>query len=284
MVLSKKDKQYAIYFILLALLFIVVGFAVRALADKTPLLPVATQTASPTSVAVPPKEKPTPPVQYIQIIDGCGPSFDDTCVNAYSKPSTDSTVVAQLRIGTILKTNELLLREGQLWYQIEFDEWLRYPERTPSYWYVTPAHVRVFQNTGIEELKEDTTTSWDKYILIDRSDQTLYAYEGDELFMKESVSTGLSYTPTPRGNFVIYKKTPTRYMQGPLPGISVKYYDLPGVPWNLYFTKEGGVIHGTYWHDKFGQQWSNGCVNIDTTKAERLYAWADIGTPVVVQD
>lgn len=112
----------------------------------------------------------------------------------------------------------------------------------------------------------------------------LYAYEGDALFMQVRISSGLAFTPTPRGTFTVYKKTPTRYMQGPLPGISAQYYDLPGVPWNLYFTHQGGVIHGAYWHDKFGKRWSHGCVNLPLEQAYKLYLWADVGTPVIVRD
>ena len=102
--------------------------------------------------------------------------------------------------------------------------------------------------------------------------------------MEEKVSTGIELTPTPRGNFTVFRKTPSRYMQGPIPGISDHYYDLPGVPWNLYFTEQGAVIHGAYWHDSFGTPWSNGCVNMPIASAEKLYKWADIGTEVVVRD
>ena len=102
--------------------------------------------------------------------------------------------------------------------------------------------------------------------------------------MEEPVSTGLELTPTPRGVFSVYKKTPTRYMQGPLPDISDQYYDLPGVPWNLYFTKQGAVIHGAYWHNSFGTPWSHGCVNLPPEKARELYLWAELGTQVLVRD
>ena len=73
-------------------------------------------------------------------------------------------------------------------------------------------------------------------------------------------------------------------MQGPLPGISDQYYDLPGVPWNLYFTHEGAAIHGAYWHDNFGKPRSHGCVNLPLAEAHKLYTWADIGVQVFVQD
>ena len=169
-----------------------------------------------------------------------------------------------------------------MWHKVVFDEWLRYPERAYDALYIDAQYVRAFTDIGIQELTEPATTT--KRIIVDRSEQTLYAYDGDELAFTETISTGIFATPTPRGTFTIFRKTPTRYMQGPLPGVSAKYYDLPGVPWNLYFTHQGAVIHGAYWHKKFGQPWSNGCVNVDPIRAEALYHWADVGTTVIVQD
>jgi lipoprotein-anchoring transpeptidase ErfK/SrfK len=174
------------------------------------------------------------------------------------------------------------VREGRTWYKIGFDEWLRYPGRAKSL-YVAADFVSTFTDPGPIELT-GTALQGDKRIIVDRSSQMLYAYEGDTLFMKQPVSTGLELTPTPRGTFHVYAKTPSRYMQGPLPGISDQYYDLPGVPWDLYFTKQGGAIHGAYWHDNFGRAWSHGCVNLSYDAAKELYAWADLGTTVVVRD
>jgi len=92
-------------------------------------------------------------------------------------------------------------------------------------------------------------------------------------------------TPTPRGTFTIFKKTPSRYMQGPLPNFPPDdVYNLPGVPWNMYFTHEGAVIHGAYWHNSFGTRYSHGCVNLSPENARLLYTWADLGTTVTVQD
>ena len=74
-------------------------------------------------------------------------------------------------------------------------------------------------------------------------------------------------------------------MQGPLPNLlDRQVYDLPGVPWNLYFTHGGAVIHGAYWHTSFGSQYSHGCVNLPPDTARELYNWADLGTTVIVQD
>ena len=73
-------------------------------------------------------------------------------------------------------------------------------------------------------------------------------------------------------------------MQGPIPGVSGHYYDLPGVPWDMYFTYQGAAIHGTYWHENFGRPASNGCVNLPVPEARKLYTWAEVGALVIVQD
>lgn len=223
--------------------------------------------------------------EYLIVTDGCGPYFGGECLNVRSEPSTSSPSVLKLRSGMILRVSEALESEGRTWYKVIFDEWVRYPNRVSSEWYIAGDFVKTFFNEGLQELTKNTLLATStKRILVDRSSQMLYAYENDELFMEQSISTGLDLTPTPRGAFTIFKKTPSRYMQGPLPGISNQYYDLPGVPWNLYFTEGGGAIHGAYWHDKFGNQWSHGCVNLPIEAAEKLYAWADLGTPVTVRD
>jgi lipoprotein-anchoring transpeptidase ErfK/SrfK len=191
----------------------------------------------------------------------------------------------KLRTGVVLKISDIIREEGHMWYKVTRDDWVRYPERVTSEWYVeATSSVRISKNTAEELPASPATASTSKHIVVDRSDQTLSAYDGDTLFMQEAVSTGLELTPTPRGTFTVYKKTPSRYMQGPLPGISDQYYDLPGVPWNLYFTYQGGVIHGAYWHTSFGQRWSHGCVNLPPDQARTLYEWADVGTPVLVRD
>lgn len=237
---------------------------------------------------------PVAPVlfEYIEVTDGCGVHYEGECVNVRSGPGTEFPVVAQLRNNIVLKVGGQVEHDGVTWYKVIFDEHLRYPERVTSDWYVAADYVRVLYNEGDQTIWDATATTSTtatgtpaKRIVVDRSDQMLYAYEGDILFMETPISTGLALTPTPRGTFTIFKKTPSRYMQGPLPGLpSDQYYDLPGVPWNLYFTHEGAVIHGAYWHNSFGSPYSHGCVNLSPTDAQRLYVWATLGTTVLVQD
>jgi lipoprotein-anchoring transpeptidase ErfK/SrfK len=59
-------------------------------------------------------------------------------------------------------------------------------------------------------------------------------------------------------------------------------YDLPNVPWVMFFTSRGHAIHGAYWHNNFGNPMSHGCVNLPVSNAQWLYNFASVGTPVVV--
>jgi lipoprotein-anchoring transpeptidase ErfK/SrfK len=219
---------------------------------------------------------------HIMVTDGCGPNYQGACLNVRSGPSTKNSVVTRLRNDVILKVAEVRNSEGRTWYRTEFDEWLRYPNRTSGEWWIAGDFVQSLQATK-QSANTPGQLETNKRIIVDLSEQKLFAYDGNRLFMKESVSTGKESYPTPRGSFPVYKKTPTRYMQGPIPNITDQHFDLPGVPWNLYFTYQGAVIHGAYWHDNFGQPWSNGCVNLPPREAERLYKWADLGTTVTVQ-
>lgn len=225
------------------------------------------------------EEEPVKMLDYIEIINSCGPYFAGTCVNLRSGAGENFRSEANLRDGVVLRTSGKVEVDGKTWYKVIFDEFVRYPDRLSQPLYVSGDFVRTFSMP--EELIVSTTT---KYIIIDRSEQNLYAYDGAVLFMKIKISAGLVDTPTPRGNFKIMSKTPSRYMQGPLPGISDQVYDLPGVPFTMYFTVDGGAIHGAYWHDKFGQVWSHGCVNLALDDAEKLYSWTPLGAKVQVRD
>ena len=113
-----------------------------------------------------------------------------------------------------------------------------------------------------------------KWIDIDLSSQWLTAYAGNTAVFSTSVSTGLANTPTPVGRYSVRYKVASTTMSGP------GYY-LTGVPWVMVFTGAYS-IHGTYWHNKFGQPMSHGCVNVSVGNARWLYNWAPVGTPVVI--
>lgn len=116
----------------------------------------------------------------------------------------------------------------------------------------------------------------ERWVEVDLSDQKLYAWEGDQLYLETPVSTGLPWWPTPTGEFRIWIKLRATKMEG---GSGDYYYYLPNVPYVMFFENSdipgwrGFGLHGTYWHDDFGTQRSHGCVNLPTEIAEQLYYW-----------
>jgi len=237
-----------------------------------------------TAPATSTEERVVPQLLYFEVLDGCGPRYEGACVNVRSGPGVTYPSVSRLRTGVVLRVAETVTVEGHDWYKILFAHGLLYPERVTGEWYVSADVVHPFFNDGDHELEKGEVVSTTKNILVDRSEQMLYAYDGDILYMETPISTGLELTPTPRGKFEVFKMTPSRFMQGPIPGVSDQVYDLPGVPWNLYFTNGGAVVHGAYWHDKFGEPWSHGCVNLPLQEAKKLYLWAEIGTVVTIRE
>jgi lipoprotein-anchoring transpeptidase ErfK/SrfK len=114
----------------------------------------------------------------------------------------------------------------------------------------------------------------ERWIDVDLTNQSVYAYEGDTVVNSFIVSTGTWLTPTVTGQYKIYVKIRSGSMSGP-------GYFLPNVPYIMYFYKSYG-LHGTYWHNNFGTPMSHGCVNLRTDEAAWLFNWASVGTVVNV--
>jgi lipoprotein-anchoring transpeptidase ErfK/SrfK len=113
-----------------------------------------------------------------------------------------------------------------------------------------------------------------KWIEVILSQQRLVAWQNGRAVMSSAISSGVRAHPTLRGTFKIYAKYRATRMRGP-------GYNLPGVPYTMYYSG-GYAVHGAYWHHNFGHPMSHGCVNLPVAFAARLYAWAPIGTLVVV--
>jgi lipoprotein-anchoring transpeptidase ErfK/SrfK len=143
----------------------------------------------------------------------------------------------------------------------------------------TPTASRVVPNastsSNLQGVKSAGQTQ-QKWIDIDLSEQRLTAYEGEDIVLSVLVSTGLPHTPTPIGEFRIRFRVRVQEMGG-------DDYSLPNVEYVSYFFKDY-AMHGTYWHNNFGQPMSHGCVNLRTPDAQWIYNWAPLGTPVRVHD
>ncbi len=131
--------------------------------------------------------------------------------------------------------------------------------------------------TAITDAVLGMATPSDRWIEVDLSEQKLRAWNGTELYVETSISTGLPGTPTPTGEFHVWMKIRATRMKG---GEGRYYYNLPNVPYVLFFENDkipgyrGFGLHGTYWHNDFGTPHSHGCVNLPTDTAKIIYEWA----------
>jgi len=117
----------------------------------------------------------------------------------------------------------------------------------------------------------------ERWIEIDLSEQKLIAWEGGSVYLESLVSAG-KWGRTPTGEFNIWSKFKYTKMSGGSKEAHTYYY-LPNVPYTMYFYKGFG-LHGTYWHNNFGQPMSHGCVNLPTTVAEKLFYWTSPSLPL----
>ena len=127
------------------------------------------------------------------------------------------------------------------------------------------------------------TTSGAKRIVVDLSEQHLYAYQGEVLVYSFVASTGVR-GGTRTGAFRVLDKYPNAYAS----------------TWNLQMPHWLGIywagrlengIHALpilangqrLWEGYLGTPVSFGCIILGTQEARTLYEWAEIGTPVIIQ-
>lgn len=147
---------------------------------------------------------------------------------------------------------------------------------TVAFWNNTPLKPLLAEVATDEETKVLGTTSGDKWIEIDLSDQRLRAWQDGEVFLESLISSGL-WNGTPVGSYRIWYKIMYTKMEGGIKGHR-SYYYLPNVPFAMFFHGDYG-IHGTYWHNNFGTPMSHGCVNAPTNVSEKLFFWSNPQLP-----
>jgi hypothetical protein len=142
--------------------------------------------------------------------------------------------------------------------------------------YHVPAHhLRLIPPEEFAPISPDVP-SHRKHVEVDLYRQQLTCFERNEPVFQTKISSGLSYKPegelpwnTPKGEFNVYSKMPSKHMgNGRLTG-NPEDYELPGVPWTSFFEQTGVAFHGAYWHDDFGVPRSD--------EAKWLFRWL---TPV----
>ena len=142
---------------------------------------------------------------------------------------------------------------------------------------IVPPKINLSADTSKPKVLGEANQVGKKHIFVNLENQTLYAYEGDKLFLQAFVSTG-KWSSTPTGDFKIWVKLRATRMTG---GVGASYYDLPNVPYTMFFANQeipqgrGFALHGAYWHNNFGHPMSHGCVNMRPVDAEKIFNWID---------
>ena len=163
--------------------------------------------------------------------------------------------------------------DGEAWYQLtsELTDYLVY--------YVSASHMRPIPDEEITPLSPEVPFG-EKRIEVSLQGQYLTAFEWDQPIYRARISSGAGSTPvprgfqTPRGEFHITSKSPSKHMGGVQASGAPDEYILPGVPWTSFFIFESGVaFHGTFWHSNFGLQMSHGCINLNNKDAKWLFRW-----------
>lgn len=122
-----------------------------------------------------------------------------------------------------------------------------------------------------------------KQILVDLAQQTVTASDGNVQFLSCDCVSGDSSHATPRGHFRIARKHHP---------YTSRTYKVP-MNYAMFFTTTGEALHqyhgpAPWWLLRAGRSMtdlvgSHGCVRLQEADAAKLYAWAPIGTQVIVR-
>ncbi len=220
---------------------------------------------------------------------------------AYTQPATNAGRKYRFYGGTVFHVVETKVdEEGVGWYKVMDD----YPPKTISYQWVLARDVHRIPRAETSPIRPFAGA---KRIEVDLSTQTLTCYEGDEVVFTTRTASGVGgHLATPTGEHCVLLKQASRHMSNvPYAGMAEEdqpdpadIFDLPGVPWNIFFDLQGTAIHGAYWHNDFGIPRSHGCLNVACEAARFIYRWTHpigghedefiqsdrkVGTPIIIR-
>ena len=120
----------------------------------------------------------------------------------------------------------------------------------------------------------------ERWIDIDLERQLLVAYEGAVPLYTTLISSGKERagTRTPRGSFRIWAKLQSSDMRDHEAFELERSYALEQVPWVQYF-EQGYGLHAAFWHDRFGEPYSRGCINLSPRDARYLFEFTQPALP-----
>lgn len=146
------------------------------------------------------------------------------------------------------------------------------------------AAFKILTEADVAPISPDVDPN-EKTIKVDLDYQTLSCFEaGREVFFCR-IASGLKYLDpstglpvdysTPAGTLFTHWKIVSKNMTA---GSDGSGYSTPAVPWCTFISGEGIAIHGTFWHNAFGERRSHGCINVTPEESKWIFRWT---TPYV---
>lgn len=199
-------------------------------------------------------------------VEETGPMFGwirEKNAKVRAEPSRGAEVVRDLELRervNLIEPNTTGHRP--LWWKIAEGEWVE-ADHVNEVHIIEPP-IDVLTDFRVAE------TGNDQWIDVDVGEQVLVAYRGHQAVYATLVSSGRG-SPTPLGNYPIWAKVASMDMANQ--DYEDNAYLVQGVPWVLLFQGHN-ALHGAYWHDRFGNRKSHGCVNLAPHDARWVFEWA----------
>ncbi len=132
------------------------------------------------------------------------------------------------------------------------------------------------KNIRLIEIISPPVGATGKWVDVNLDTQVVVIYDGPVARYATLASTGKGKDATPTGLYRVTRKKPHTTM---VSDRSKSQTYSVSVPWAVYF-HEGYAFHSAYWHNKFGQKRSHGCINLAPKDALLLYQELGPGVPV----
>lgn len=166
-------------------------------------------------------------------------------------------------------------KNGNIWYRVLDD-------RYQVYYYVLAEHLRRIPDEELTPLSPDVL---DKRIEIDLAQQRVMAYENGRAVFTARVATGRKGVETPKGEFRVERKRPSRHTLAPrLRAAQVQVWPQliaaatvsicpASRGWPISIGRASPFTAPRRWHNDYGRPRSRGCVNLTPENAKWIYRW-----------
>jgi lipoprotein-anchoring transpeptidase ErfK/SrfK len=165
-------------------------------------------------------------------------------------------------------------------FQQQLDQAASTPQFEAIDGFVTAMMAPLLDRLGIAELGVG------KVIVISLARQEMTAFFNGQPVYTTLVTTGRPALPTPPGNYTVLRKNHPWQMVSDFPQSSPYWYPPTWVQYAMWFRSDGYAIHDAPWRATYGpgteQAGSHGCVNVPMPIMQSIFAWADVGTRVIV--